>query len=84
VACELVSAVRALRLRDLRPDPELPVGRAFTLADSLLDPELADRPLTDDVKAAAGELLDRCADLWNTGLTGTSRDTGLASTRGTA
>ncbi len=84
VACELVSAVRALRLRDLRPDPELPVGRAFALADSLLDAELADRPLTDDVKAAAGELLDRCTDLWNTGLTGTSRDTGLTSTRGTA
>lgn len=84
VACELVSAVRALRLRDLRPDPELPVGRAFALADSLLDAELADRPLTDDVKAAAGELLDRCSDLWNTGLTGTSRDTGLTSTRGTA
>jgi histidine ammonia-lyase len=76
-----------LRLRDLRPDPDLPVGRAFALADSLLDAELADRPLTDDVKAAAGELLDRCTDLWNTGLTGltgTSRDTGLASTRGTA
>ena len=27
VGCELVAAVRALRQRDLRPDPELPVGR---------------------------------------------------------
>ncbi|GAA3484125.1 hypothetical protein GCM10018966_086570 [Streptomyces yanii] len=77
VACELVSAVRALRLRDLRPDPGLPIGRAFGLADSLLEGEFADRPLADDVKVAAGELLDRCTDLWNTDLTSTS-------TRGTA
>ena len=28
-ACELVAAVRALRQRGLRPDPDLPVGRAF-------------------------------------------------------
>ncbi|MEV7235512.1 hypothetical protein AB0N06_16460 [Streptomyces sp. NPDC051020] len=78
VACELVATVRALLLRELRPDPGLPVGRAFELADSLLEGELADRPLTDDVKAAAGELLDRCTDLWNTDLTSTS-----TSTRGT-
>lgn len=55
----------------------LPVGRAFEPADSLLEGEFADRPLTDDVKAAAGELLDRCTNLWNTDLTSTS-------TRGTA
>ena len=58
VGCELVAAVRALRQRDLRLDPDLPVGRAFELADAVLDAELADRPLTDDVTAAAG-LLDR-------------------------
>jgi len=63
VGCELVAAVRALRQRDLRLDPGLPVGRAFQLADSALDTELADRPLTDDVTAAAG-LLDRFTELW--------------------
>lgn len=63
VGCELVAAVRALRQRDMRLDPELPVGRAFALADAVLDAELADRPLTDDVTAAAG-LLDRFTGLW--------------------
>lgn len=62
VGCELVAAVRALRQRGLRPDPELPVGRAFELAEAVLDDELADRPLTDDVTAAAA-LLDRFTDL---------------------
>ncbi|WP_393082151.1 aromatic amino acid ammonia-lyase [Streptomyces sp. LN704] len=63
VGCELVAAVRALRQRDLRPDPELPVGRALELAESVLGPDQADRPLTDDVTAAAA-LLDRFADIW--------------------
>lgn len=63
VGCELVAAVRALRQRDLRLDPGLPVGRAFQLADSVLDAELADRPLTGDVTASA-ELLDRFTALW--------------------
>jgi histidine ammonia-lyase len=62
VGCELVAAVRALRQRGLRPDPELPVGRAFELAESVLDEDVADRPLTDDVTRAA-ELLDRFTDL---------------------
>jgi histidine ammonia-lyase len=63
VGCELVAAVRALRLRGFRPDPELPVGRALALAESVLDGDLADRPLTDDVTAAAA-LLDRFTDIW--------------------
>ncbi|MET7455125.1 aromatic amino acid ammonia-lyase [Streptomyces sp. NPDC005574] len=63
VGCELVAAVRALRQRDLRPDPGLPVGRALELAESVLDAEQADRPLTDDVSAAA-RLLDRFTDIW--------------------
>ncbi|MEV6795058.1 aromatic amino acid ammonia-lyase [Streptomyces sp. NPDC051320] len=62
VACELVAAVRALRQRDLRIDPALPVGRAFDLADAVLDPDLADRPLTDDVETAT-TLLDRFNEL---------------------
>ncbi|MFC5197620.1 MULTISPECIES: aromatic amino acid ammonia-lyase [Streptomyces] len=63
VGCELVAAVRALRQRDLRPDPDLPVGRALELAESVLGLDQADRPLTDDVTAAAA-LLDRFADIW--------------------
>ncbi|WP_406455762.1 aromatic amino acid lyase [Streptomyces sp. NBC_01622] len=63
VGCELVAAVRALRQRDLRPDPELPVGRALELAEAVLADDPADRPLTDDVTAAAG-LLDRFTEIW--------------------
>ncbi|MFF4214034.1 aromatic amino acid ammonia-lyase [Streptomyces sp. NPDC001796] len=63
VGCELVAAVRALRLRDLRPDPDLPVGRALALAESVLDEDPADRPLTDDVTAAAA-LLDKFTEIW--------------------
>ncbi|WP_328669498.1 aromatic amino acid ammonia-lyase [Streptomyces sp. NBC_00328] len=63
VGCELVAAVRALRQRDLRPDPELPAGRALELAEAALEAEQADRPLTDDVTAAAA-LLDRFTDIW--------------------
>ncbi|MFG2307799.1 aromatic amino acid ammonia-lyase [Streptomyces sp. NPDC048566] len=63
VGCELVAAVRALRQRGLRPDPGLPAGRALDLAETVLDAEQADRPLTDDVTAAAA-LLDRFTDIW--------------------
>ncbi|WP_405644997.1 aromatic amino acid ammonia-lyase [Streptomyces sp. NBC_00019] len=63
VGCELVAAVRALRQRDLGPDPDLPVGRALELAMAVLDEDQADRPLTDDVTAATA-LLDRFTDIW--------------------
>ncbi|MFF7643746.1 aromatic amino acid lyase [Streptomyces canus] len=63
VGCELVAAVRALRQRDLRPDPDLPVGRALELAEAVLAQDTADRPLTGDVTAAAA-LLDRFTDIW--------------------
>ncbi|MFF3452476.1 aromatic amino acid ammonia-lyase [Streptomyces sp. NPDC002667] len=63
VGCELVAAVRALRQRDLRPDQGLPAARALELAEAVLDAEHADRPLTDDVAAAAA-LLDRFTDIW--------------------
>jgi histidine ammonia-lyase len=63
VGCELVAAVRALRQRDLRPDPDLPVGRALELAESVLDEDPADRPLTHDVTTAAA-LLDRFTEIW--------------------
>ncbi|WP_314412967.1 aromatic amino acid ammonia-lyase [Streptomyces kroppenstedtii] len=66
VGCELVAAVRALRQRGLRPAPELPVGRALEIAESVLDADATDRPLTDDVTAAA-VLLDRFTDIWSGG-----------------
>ncbi|MCF3120795.1 aromatic amino acid lyase [Streptomyces arenae] len=63
VGCELVAAVRALNQRALRFERDVPLARAHELASAALDPELADRPLTDDVTAAAG-LLDRFTELW--------------------
>ncbi|MEV7319227.1 aromatic amino acid ammonia-lyase [Streptomyces sp. NPDC093970] len=63
VGCELVAAVRALRQRELRPEPGLGVGVALDLAEAVLEADPADRPLTDDVTAAAG-LLDRFTDIW--------------------
>ncbi|MEU5314250.1 aromatic amino acid ammonia-lyase [Streptomyces sp. NPDC021562] len=63
VGCELVAAVRALRQRDLRPEPGLGAGLALELAEAALAADPADRPLTDDVTAAAG-LLDRFTDIW--------------------
>jgi len=63
VGCELVAAVRALNQRGLRPEPDLPVGRALELAEAVLARDQADRPLTDDVTAAAA-LLDRFTDIW--------------------
>ncbi|MFJ5226996.1 aromatic amino acid ammonia-lyase [Streptomyces sp. NPDC088400] len=66
VGCELVAAVRALRQRGLRPEPGLPVGRAFALAETVLDEEVIDRPLTDDVTAAAA-LLDRFTEVMDGG-----------------
>jgi histidine ammonia-lyase len=59
LACELVAAVRALRMRGVRP-----VGRAlasvFDRADVTLPASVADRPLDGDL-AAAEELLDAAA-----------------------
>lgn len=62
LAAELAVAVRALRHRPAPPDPALPAGRAFRLAAAVLNAEMADRPLTDDVDAAAG-VLDALAAL---------------------
>lgn len=61
LACELVAAVRALRMRpaDLL---DLPIRDAFDLADAVLDKGLADRPLSADIEAAEG-LLNKLADI---------------------
>jgi histidine ammonia-lyase len=61
LACELVAAVRALRLRDLRPATSQ-LGQAFDRADAVLPGALTDRPLDEDL-AAAGELLDTLGDV---------------------
>ncbi|MDQ0581471.1 hypothetical protein QF030_003649 [Streptomyces rishiriensis] len=58
-----VAAVRAPRRRLPRSGPGLPAGRALEPAEAVLDAEQAGRPLTDDVRAAAG-LLGRFTDIW--------------------
>ncbi|MET8980108.1 aromatic amino acid ammonia-lyase [Streptomyces sp. NPDC004539] len=63
VGCELVAAVRALRQRGLHPAPQLPTASALNLADTTLDPDHSDRPLTEDVRRAAG-LLDGFTEIW--------------------
>jgi len=60
LACELVAAVRALRLRDLRPASAV-LAQAFDLADAALPVSMADRPPDEDL-AAAGRLLAGLAD----------------------
>lgn len=61
LACELVAAVRALRMRHASL-VDLPVRAAFELAAAVLDPELTDRPLSDDI-ANAANALDELADV---------------------
>jgi len=60
LSCELVAAVRALRLRDLRPRSAV-LAQAFDVANAALPTSLADRPPDEDL-AAAGELLAGLAD----------------------
>ena len=55
LGCELVAAVRALRLRGTRPGgPAL--AAAFELAAGVLPPGTADRALDSDLTAALGLL----------------------------
>ncbi|MQA06996.1 MAG: histidine ammonia-lyase [Pseudonocardiaceae bacterium] len=61
LACELVAAVRALRMRRAGLI-DLPVREAFDAAEETLDPSLADRPLTEDVQRACA-LLDSLATI---------------------
>jgi histidine ammonia-lyase len=55
LACELVAAVRALRLRkaDL---VDLPARDVYDQAAAVLDPRVEDRPLTEDIQRAIGVL----------------------------
>ncbi|MFD9891093.1 aromatic amino acid ammonia-lyase [Amycolatopsis sp. NPDC059027] len=56
LACELVAAVRALRIRKAEL-VDLPVRAAYEAASAVLDPRLDDRPLTEDIRHAV-EILD--------------------------
>ena len=59
LACELVAAVRGLRLRGERPAGAALAG-VFGLAEQALPPSMADRPLDEDL-AIAGQLLPAVA-----------------------
>jgi histidine ammonia-lyase len=54
LACELVAAVRCVRMRSIEPPPGL--GPAMSDC-ARLDPDLSDRDLTNDLDVA-GEILD--------------------------
>jgi len=61
LACELVAAIRGLRLRQLVPAPG-PLRDAYELAAPALDTRIEDRPLDADIDAAEG-LLATLAEL---------------------
>ncbi len=61
LACELIAAVRALRLRGFRPAASL-LAEALGLAGGELPAATADRPLDDDITAAQG-LLPQLAEI---------------------
>jgi histidine ammonia-lyase len=58
LACELVGAVRALRMQGRVPPDRL--GEVYAQAADVLDPAVEDRPLDTDI-AAAADLLPRIA-----------------------
>ncbi|HEV2778596.1 MAG TPA: aromatic amino acid ammonia-lyase [Actinophytocola sp.] len=60
LACELVAATRALRMRSASL-LDLPVRTAFDRADAVLDKDLNDRPLSGDIAGAAA-VLDSLAE----------------------
>jgi histidine ammonia-lyase len=61
LGCELVAAVRALRMQGRAPSGG-PLRAAADLAGAVLDPRVEDRPLDTDI-AAAADLLTRLARL---------------------
>ncbi|MBB4678531.1 aromatic amino acid ammonia-lyase [Crossiella cryophila] len=61
LACELVAAVRALRMRGIVPRPGTPLRGAYELAAARLDPNMTDRQLSPDVEAGA-EVVEQFAD----------------------
>ncbi|TDC84154.1 aromatic amino acid ammonia-lyase [Actinomadura sp. 7K507] len=61
LGCELVAAVRALRMQGRAPSGG-PLRAACDMADAVLDPRVEDRPLDSDI-AAAADLLPGLARL---------------------
>jgi histidine ammonia-lyase len=57
LACELVAAVRGLRMQG-SPPAGGGLRRAFDLADAVLDPRTCDRPLDEDLAAGAAVLAE--------------------------
>lgn len=53
LACELVAAVRALRMRPDRGQTLPPPGEVFAVAAAVLPAGTEDRPLTGDITSAA-------------------------------
>jgi histidine ammonia-lyase len=62
LACELVAAVRALRMQGRAPAAGGSLCLAYALADAVLDPRTADRPLDGDL-AAATQVIDEISRL---------------------
>ena len=60
LGCELMAATRALRMQGRPPAGGGKLRHAYDLADSVLEPGTADRPLDDDL-VAAQEVLDGLA-----------------------
>jgi histidine ammonia-lyase len=58
LSCELVTAVRAIRLAEMEPEDLAPAAVGPWLADALaaLPDDLADRSLRDDLEIARGLL----------------------------
>lgn len=61
LGCELVAAVRALRMQGRAPSGG-PLRSAWDMAGAVLDPRIEDRPLDADI-AAAADLLPHLARL---------------------
>jgi histidine ammonia-lyase len=62
LACELIAAVRVLRMRQMHPNNSAELRAAFDNAVHMLPPDTEDRPLTVDLMTASalltGEHLD--------------------------
>ena len=67
LACELVAAVRVLRMQGRAPAGGGPLRAAFDAADAVLDPRTADRPLDADL--AVGRRAARRVRRFRAGLT---------------
>ena len=56
LACELIAAVRVLRMRRMSPNNSAELRAAFDNAVLMLPPETEDRPLTVDLMTASALL----------------------------